>query len=291
MVRFARTTCVRIQQLTMALESQLGPGTADLGMRFGLHSGPVTAGVLRGQKARFQLFGDTMNMAARIESHRLKNKIHISEATAEILVASGKGNWLIAREEKVHAKGKGSLQTYWVRMGQASTISDISDGSIQNDSSLREGGQPAQRRQSNSTNNFATKEIWEGTSLAKFLGKTEIDDRLDRLIDWNVELLLGLLKKIAAHRLAKGTDQIQLSPDIEKEIAGDLVLDEVQMVIPIPEFDPSTALKAVETERNVELTTDAKIELRKYVACIASGYWDHPFHNFEVCNTGFDNLL
>ena len=30
-------------------------------MRFGLHSGPVTAGVLRGERARFQLFGDTVN--------------------------------------------------------------------------------------------------------------------------------------------------------------------------------------------------------------------------------------
>ena len=40
------------------------PSTADLGMRVGLNSGPVTAGVLRGEKARFQLFGDSVNTAA-----------------------------------------------------------------------------------------------------------------------------------------------------------------------------------------------------------------------------------
>ena len=47
--------------ITKELEVSLGPDTGDLGMRFGLNSGPVTAGVLRGDRARFQLFGDTVN--------------------------------------------------------------------------------------------------------------------------------------------------------------------------------------------------------------------------------------
>jgi len=42
------------------LEVTLGPDTGDLNVRMGLHSGPVTAGVLRGDKSRFQLFGDTV---------------------------------------------------------------------------------------------------------------------------------------------------------------------------------------------------------------------------------------
>ena len=40
------------------------PDTGDLNVRAGLHSGPVTAGVLRGDRARFQLFGDTVNTGA-----------------------------------------------------------------------------------------------------------------------------------------------------------------------------------------------------------------------------------
>lgn len=59
MTRFARDCKVKMSEVTRKLELTLGPGTQDLQMRFGLHSGPVTAGVLRGEKSRFQLFGDT----------------------------------------------------------------------------------------------------------------------------------------------------------------------------------------------------------------------------------------
>lgn len=61
MCRFARDILLRMRIVTQKLERSLGPDTADLAMRVGLHSGPVTAGVLRGQNSRFQLFGDTMN--------------------------------------------------------------------------------------------------------------------------------------------------------------------------------------------------------------------------------------
>lgn len=62
MCRFARDALYKLNELVTAdLSISLGPDTADLGMRFGLHSGPVTAGVLRGERARFQLFGDTVN--------------------------------------------------------------------------------------------------------------------------------------------------------------------------------------------------------------------------------------
>jgi class 3 adenylate cyclase len=65
-------------------------GTADLNMRFGLHSGPVTAGVLRSQNARFQLFGDTVNTAARMESNGSGGMVHMSQETADELSAHGK---------------------------------------------------------------------------------------------------------------------------------------------------------------------------------------------------------
>jgi class 3 adenylate cyclase len=48
MARFARDALNKMNDLTKRLEVSLGPDTGDLSMRFGLHSGPVTAGVLRG---------------------------------------------------------------------------------------------------------------------------------------------------------------------------------------------------------------------------------------------------
>ena len=61
MARFAHECLLVLSKLTKRLEVMLGPDTAELTMRIGLHSGAVTAGVLRGEKSRFQVFGDTVN--------------------------------------------------------------------------------------------------------------------------------------------------------------------------------------------------------------------------------------
>lgn len=95
-----------MNEIVKQLEVTLGPDTADLCMRIGLHSGPVTAGVLRGDKARFQLFGDTMNTTSRIETTGAANRVHISEQTAAYLMDAGKKHWLSLREDKVTAKGR-----------------------------------------------------------------------------------------------------------------------------------------------------------------------------------------
>ena len=58
MAKFTRDILLKMNKVAHELEVTLGPGTSELGMRFGLHSGAVTAGVVRGQNARFQLFGD-----------------------------------------------------------------------------------------------------------------------------------------------------------------------------------------------------------------------------------------
>ena len=62
MTRFAKDCLHAISESVMpSLVERLGLDTAELTMRIGLHSGAVTAGVLRGEKSRFQVFGDTVN--------------------------------------------------------------------------------------------------------------------------------------------------------------------------------------------------------------------------------------
>jgi class 3 adenylate cyclase len=129
MAKFARDCMVKMGQLTTELADVLGADTATLKMRVGMHSGPVTAGVLRGQKSRFQLFGDSMNTAARMESNGAPGQIHVSQQTADELIAKGKSNWVSTRADKIIAKGKGEMQTYWVNprgLGASTIISAIS---------------------------------------------------------------------------------------------------------------------------------------------------------------------
>lgn len=116
MVKFA-VQCLRKLEALIAEGDMLrkfGPGTADLGMRVGIHSGPVTAGILKGFKSRFQIYGDTVNTSSRMESNGLRGKIQVSETTAKLLIAADKASWLKKRDTLVAAKGKGDMQTYWV---------------------------------------------------------------------------------------------------------------------------------------------------------------------------------
>jgi class 3 adenylate cyclase len=62
-----------------------------------------------------------VNVASRCESLGQPNRIHVSEATAQILQASGRGHWLSRRLDPVEAKGKGIMQTFWVNVETVST--------------------------------------------------------------------------------------------------------------------------------------------------------------------------
>ena len=83
-----------------------------------------------GDRARFQLFGDTVNTAARMESTGVAGRVQISEGTAACLRAADKHSWLSEREGGVEAKGKGCLKTYWLQSGGTNNSILGSKGSV-----------------------------------------------------------------------------------------------------------------------------------------------------------------
>jgi len=80
-------------------------------MRVGIHSGTIVAGVVGKKKFAYDLFGDTINTASRVESAGEAGKINISSTTYELV----KNDFACLPRGKIFAKGKGELEMYYVK--------------------------------------------------------------------------------------------------------------------------------------------------------------------------------
>lgn len=261
MAKFAHDCVRQMNLLTSELVRELGPETNDLKLRVGLHSGPVVAGVLRGEKSRFQLFGDTMNTASRMESTGVPNRIQVSQETADLLIAADKKHWLVPRDDKVSAKGKGELVTYFLKQ---SSEDRLARGSW--------------------TGNASDTASSSGNSLdrSSCLDDTEAIANRHRIADWMAEVLGCLLKEIELRRKTAGINSESRSKIDELERASlsnrgnSTVIDEVEEIIELPEFNADAVqLESKLDGMDVPLRKEVTDELREYVRTIATHYNDN----------------
>lgn len=84
-----------------------------LRLRTGIHTGPVVAGVIGTKKFNYDLWGDTVNTASRMESHGLPGHIHVTQATYERL----RGKYVFTGRGRIPIKGKGEMDT-WLLEGR-----------------------------------------------------------------------------------------------------------------------------------------------------------------------------
>jgi class 3 adenylate cyclase len=81
-------------------------------MRVGVHTGPVVAGIVGVKKFQYDIWGDTVNTASRMENNGEAGKVNISQATYEMLKSDP--DFSFESRGKIEAKGKGEIYMYFV---------------------------------------------------------------------------------------------------------------------------------------------------------------------------------
>jgi class 3 adenylate cyclase len=106
--------CERIAQAALAMREAVQVLNDALGlniaMRIGIHTGEVIAGVIGKKKFSYDLWGDTVNTASRMESHGEADKIQVSEEVFEIL----KRKFTFEKRGEIEVKGKGMMRTWFL---------------------------------------------------------------------------------------------------------------------------------------------------------------------------------
>uniref|UniRef100_A0A674NB12 Adenylate cyclase type 2 n=1 Tax=Takifugu rubripes TaxID=31033 RepID=A0A674NB12_TAKRU len=92
----------------------------DFRLRIGINHGPVIAGVIGAQKPQYDIWGNSVNVASRMETTGVLGKIQVTEETSRILTSLG---YLCSCRGIINVKGKGELKTYFVHTEMTRSLS------------------------------------------------------------------------------------------------------------------------------------------------------------------------
>jgi hypothetical protein len=178
----------------------------------------------------------------------------------------------------VVAKGKGEMRTYWLDIDP----NDLGVGLISNHTSTYFDETNGDGSSSDGSFGSHTSSSEDGQLGAQ----PAVSAKLSRLIDWNVDVLLRLLKSIVARRQALGNSRGASMPNEDFSRRENVtVLDEVREIITLPAYDHAMAKTQVDPS-SIELDAATESQLYEYVSAIASMYRENPFHNFEHASHG-----
>jgi class 3 adenylate cyclase/CheY-like chemotaxis protein len=106
----AVATAFMAMEMHKTIESFSRQTRSDLKMRIGICTGSVIAGIIGQNKFIYDLWGDTVNMASRMESHGLPGKTQVTESTYELL----SDRFQFEERGAIEVKGKGPMKTYFL---------------------------------------------------------------------------------------------------------------------------------------------------------------------------------
>lgn len=185
-----------------------------------------------------------MNVASRMESTSGRNRIHLSQATADLLIAADKEDWIVPREEAVVVKGKGELKTFWLKTDESDDIASSFSGSLQSNHSRYGAASVSGSVTEDDASSWADSDCEENNPSASTRIKLSKNDR--RLVEWNANVLRERLQKLVEQREQKGGDEHANLP--------------------------------------ADLPTCVQMQILDFVTEIASRYKNNHFHNFQHCS-------
>jgi class 3 adenylate cyclase len=121
----ARAMALLALDMRETMRSRDAVGHLGLELRIGINSGPVVAGVIGRKRFLYDLWGDAVNTASRMESHGTPGQIQVTQATYELL----KDEFELEPRGSIPIKGKGEVET-WYLVGHRRASAAMAAGSV-----------------------------------------------------------------------------------------------------------------------------------------------------------------